>query len=141
MQKPLDKGEDDWIYHANDFVSLEPATDGQWTENLSRAWDNFWRWHNAHFHPGSPPHLVGWPPSLLRAMAATSCTTLLLIPVILLFAIKFNRTIGLAIILTTVVIFTFMVSLIVKMSPRETYIWIAAYSAVLITLVGKLEYQ
>ncbi|KAE9365460.1 hypothetical protein N431DRAFT_353909, partial [Stipitochalara longipes BDJ] len=30
--KPVDKGEYDWIYHANDFVSLEPDTDGQWAE-------------------------------------------------------------------------------------------------------------
>jgi hypothetical protein len=33
--KPIAKGEDDWILHANDFVSLNRASDGQFAEVFS----------------------------------------------------------------------------------------------------------
>ncbi|KUJ14420.1 uncharacterized protein LY89DRAFT_784367 [Mollisia scopiformis] len=147
---PVDPGEDDWIFHADDFASIV-------TPRRNR------------FESFILSHLDGWPNSWFKKMLQTSkqlsqtkdtavkyyckarinilarliavflAVIILFIPVILFFLTPMSRVWMAVVVLAFVFIFSVMISCVTDAGDKEIFIGTATYCAVLVTFLGNLQ--
>ncbi|KUJ21225.1 uncharacterized protein LY89DRAFT_770464 [Mollisia scopiformis] len=145
LRKPLYKGEDDWIFHADDFVSLsKQAIWPRWFEILedyaSRSPKRVLQWVKAIFQSHrddsydrryNTSHI-----KVITACLTTVAVGILLIPAILLFKLDLSRSESLALVIVAVVVFSWCIAFF--NTNAKSFTATATYCAVLVLFLNNL---
>ncbi|KAH6716250.1 hypothetical protein BKA61DRAFT_340423 [Leptodontidium sp. MPI-SDFR-AT-0119] len=148
--KPLGKGEGDWIFHHKDFASLVPPRRNFFEQTILRHLDG---WPNTifkgifstgkHLHQSKDPAVKFYCDARIKMFARLIvvffAVLVLFIPVILFILTSMSRAWMAVIILAFVFIFSVMMSLLMDAGDKEMLVGTATYCAVLVTFLGNLQ--